>query len=57
MKFFIPITDDYLDQIENSAEDKLIPFHVDYPCYRWLSDQPIDLVYWPQEDNGGQTNG
>ncbi len=36
-KVFIPVTDELLYERPDLITSPLLPFHVDHPCFRWLS--------------------
>jgi len=36
-KVFIPVTDEILYERPELITSPLLPFHIDHPCFRWLS--------------------
>jgi hypothetical protein len=42
MKVFVPITDEFLYRAPEKIGNELVPYHPDYPCYRWLVDRSFE---------------
>lgn len=54
MKCFVPITDEYLYEKPEQIGDELLPFQVEYPCYRWYVDEVLNVpvVQHEQQESG-----
>ena len=44
MKVFVPITDELLYRSPEKISNELVPYHPEYPCYRWLVDPSIETT-------------
>lgn len=52
MPLFVPITDALVYDYPEQITTPLIPFSLDYDCYRWMADE-LSAVH-REEENGQQ---